>query len=153
MTRRASLRRVHRERLRGWREERVAPGESIPGPDDLVEREWSRRYLRQAVAGLDEPYSEVIRMRYLEDLSAREVAEQRGTAEATVGSQSKRGLTLSGTRLEKEYGTGRALGLALIFAFEWKSGDLPPDRSTCAVLARRPHCRRRDPSAKRNATA
>jgi len=124
-TRFESLRRARGERRRKRREEFAAPPEAIPGPDEIVARADSRRYLAQAVDDLGEPSSKIVRMRFVDGLTSREIAERLGASENTVKSQARRGLIVLRERLEKEYGFGRKLGLALVFAFDWDVSDLP----------------------------
>jgi len=90
-TRYEALRRARGERRRRRREESVAPQEAIPGPDEIVARAETRRHLAQAVDDLGEPLSDIVRMRFVDGLTSRAIAERLGVSENTVKSQARRG--------------------------------------------------------------
>lgn len=82
-------RRNDRERLR----RRAGPSEG-PSPLDDLERETSGARVLDWLHRLDEPYREVLRLRYLEDLSTAQIAGLLGRREGTVRVQLKRGLDI-----------------------------------------------------------
>lgn len=99
---------LRRDRSRSARECRVAradtaEGEEWPSDDSRVMR---------LVAGLSEPYREVITLRYVDGLEIEEIARKLERTQGTVRSQLKRGLERLRARLarngEREAGTRRS---------------------------------------------
>lgn len=100
------LEHARRRRSRLERERLVARSEAqaIDGPPSGEESAVLRW-----LAELREPYREVVRLRYLEDLATADIAVRLGRSEATVRSQIKRGLDLLRRQLgvEPRSGAGR----------------------------------------------
>lgn len=68
------------------------------------------------LAELRDPYREVVRLRYLDDLATAEIAARLGRSQATVRSQIKRGLDLLRTRLGDREHQGAAVRRAPLTA-------------------------------------
>lgn len=118
------LRNLGRMRDRGdirrtRRELEAARSRVAPSTDELIERESERRELVGAVRALPAPYAETLRLRFLEGLSAREVAQQTAQRESTVATRTAKGLKLLRGRLAGKQRPTRRFGLApLLFLFE-----------------------------------
>ncbi len=99
--------RNRRERHRRFVERGSARPESVESTQaDLERHEIARRIVAQ-VRTLDEPYRSVVELRYLEELTAEEVARRLDRPAATVRSQTQRGLVLLRERLDREDPGGR----------------------------------------------
>lgn len=70
--------------------------------DEVLMQNQQRATLHRAVMALPEPYGEVVRLRYFEELSVAEVAEVLDCAEGTVKSRLSRGLTLLQKSMEDQ---------------------------------------------------
>lgn len=68
---------------RRWHERRAAGGERVD-PPDLDERLELQARLTEALRGLEEPYREAVVLRYVDDLSVREIARRQGIGEANA---------------------------------------------------------------------
>jgi|GEM_PF-3588696 len=102
-----------RELLRRDRELRVARADAVPA-SELAEWRSSAHLLIDAVAELDDPFAEVLRLRYFEELPVKEVAERLGVPANTVKTWTRRGLERLRARLDRDAGgDGRAWALAL----------------------------------------
>jgi RNA polymerase sigma-70 factor, ECF subfamily len=93
---RIALRRVQRRRDVTWIDPANPPAAvDLPGgPDPASTAIRSERAsdVRSAVARLDEPYREVVALRFFGDLSLEEIAEQTGRPLGTVKTHLRRGL-------------------------------------------------------------
>ncbi|MBC8328951.1 MAG: RNA polymerase sigma factor [Planctomycetes bacterium] len=85
-----------------------------PTPDQLVERTEAHRRAVDALLGLPEPYRQTLILRFLHDLGAAEIARRRGSQEATVRSQVKRGLDMLRRELGSADGDWRASCLLIL---------------------------------------
>lgn len=104
---------LRRERSRRARRERVAaPGEVVPRVD-LAARMETRQVVVAAVLALEEPYRSVVLAHYDAGESIASIAAERGMPEATVRSLLFRARERLRSKLEREYGGSRGLGLAL----------------------------------------
>ncbi|MEM8885555.1 MAG: RNA polymerase sigma factor, partial [Planctomycetota bacterium] len=101
-------------RLRG-RERGAAKPESIRSTGELAaEADW-QRHVVAAVLALDDPYREVVLLRYFEDLTPQEIAVRLGEPAGTIRSRLKRGLDQIRARFDRENGGDRrAWMLALV---------------------------------------
>ncbi|MDA8238546.1 MAG: sigma-70 family RNA polymerase sigma factor [Chloroflexi bacterium] len=89
---------------------RTGPGEaalvaalgSTPDPAQLAVRAERAAAIRTAVVGLDEPYREVVVLRFFSDLSLAEIAAQSGRPLGTVKTHLHRGLQRLRRTLEAE---------------------------------------------------
>jgi RNA polymerase sigma-70 factor (ECF subfamily) len=130
----------HASNLRGWlarvaknvagsrvrsderrtKRERVAERPEPPAsPDEAVARAELRRRVVDAVLALAEPYRAVIVMRYLDEMSAEEIARILSAPVETVRTRLKRGLDLLRTRFVAERDEkGRTLASALMVFVE-----------------------------------
>lgn len=89
---RLSSRWRRQESGRRVRERTVARTEGMPSVVEELEVEARRQAARRLVDALPEPYREVLRLRYLEELEIEDVAVRLDRPTATVRSQIKRGL-------------------------------------------------------------
>jgi len=74
------------------REARAAQGEALPSAADTVARTEILRRVVDAVHALDEPYRTVLLLRFLDELSPREIARLEAVPVETVRTQVRRGL-------------------------------------------------------------
>jgi RNA polymerase sigma-70 factor, ECF subfamily len=93
---RISLRRVQRRRDVTWIDP-ANPAEAVdlpggPDPAHTAIRSERASDVRAAVARLDEPYREVVALRFFGDLSLEEIADQTGRPLGTVKTHLRRGL-------------------------------------------------------------
>lgn len=92
---RIAIRRSQRRRSVGWLDP-LSPGlnDVAGGPDPAVVTLRGERAaaVREALAGLDEPYREVVALRFFGDLSLGEIAEQTGRPLGTIKTHLHRGL-------------------------------------------------------------
>jgi len=115
VTRQAASKIRRSETRRRTREQRVARPELVPSAAEIAEREEARRRLMDAVVALDEPYREVIVLRFLEELPPREVARRLGVPVETARTRVKRGLEQLRGALDSAYGGDRrGWGMALL---------------------------------------
>jgi RNA polymerase sigma-70 factor (ECF subfamily) len=109
------LRRVATNMARmGWRsgqrrrarEDRLAVERDTSSPqlDDALARAGLHRDLVDAVLALDDPYRQTVLLRFVEDLSAAEIARRQGIPAATVRSRLKRGLDHLRIELDRRHG-------------------------------------------------
>lgn len=70
--------------------------------DEVLMQNQQRASLHRAVMALPEPYGEVVRLRYFEELSVADVSDVLDCAEGTVKSRLSRGLTLLQKSLEDQ---------------------------------------------------
>ena len=96
------------------RERAVARDESLPGPDELVERLDSQRALIEELAALSEPLRSTVLLRYFEDLEPSEIARRQNLPAGTVRWRLKRGLDLLRERLDRRFGDRRQWALLLV---------------------------------------
>ena len=94
-------------RRRFEREQRSARPERIPSTEELVEKADLQRSIVQAVMNLDEPYRSALLLRYLEELSAEEIAHRLGIPSSTVRNRIKRGLDTLRVEFDRESGGDR----------------------------------------------
>lgn len=71
---------------------RAARADSVPSVLADLDHKSERERAERLVDGLDEPYRQVLRMRFLEELSPHEIARRLGRSDVTVRSQLNRGL-------------------------------------------------------------
>ncbi|MCB9881423.1 MAG: RNA polymerase sigma factor [Planctomycetes bacterium] len=102
VARRLAARDREQERGRARREERVARGEALPSTLELVEKVALQRRLSRAVLELDEPYREVLLLRYFEGLEPTEIAQEKNLPAATVRTRIHRALAMLRGRFERE---------------------------------------------------
>jgi RNA polymerase sigma-70 factor (ECF subfamily) len=79
-------------------------GGEAPSAAAIVEREMARRKVVDAVIALKQPYREAILLRFFQNLSAPEMAEQLGLPVETVRTRIKRGMALLRERLDAAHG-------------------------------------------------
>ncbi len=112
-----NLSRNHRrgEGRRQKHEKRVPPRELAPSASEIVQREEIRGQVVEAVLALAEPYRSTLVLRYLEELSPKEIAARTGDPASTVRVRIKRGLAQLRQRLDEDMGGDRqAWMLALV---------------------------------------
>ncbi|MBI1853430.1 MAG: sigma-70 family RNA polymerase sigma factor [Planctomycetes bacterium] len=97
------------------REHRVAERDRVPSTGDIVEREAMRRVVVDAVLRLEEPYREVVVLRFFEGLPPRDVAARLDLPVETVRTRLKRALEKLRRALDRACGEDRsAWCLALV---------------------------------------
>jgi RNA polymerase sigma-70 factor (ECF subfamily) len=92
VTRNAALRFAIREKRLDGREHHVARPDVVPSVLSHFDRQGAHLAAERLISRLEPPYCEVLRLAFLEDRTAREIAEILGSSPATVRSQLKRGL-------------------------------------------------------------
>ena len=102
--RRRSLRERAREVLRRECEELAARMEATRD-DEAFERASSAAFVLRELAELRSPFRDVLRARFLEERSVREIADRYGRSPETVRSQLHRGLTQLRERLDRRSGS------------------------------------------------
>lgn len=81
--------------------------ESPDGPDDAVARAELQQVVLDAVLALAEPYRSTLVLRFLDELSAEEIAKRRGEPVETVRTRVKRGLEQVRVRVAEKLGGER----------------------------------------------
>lgn len=102
---RHALRRASQRREVGWLDPAAPGGLDVAAPSDpLAELVSMERHatVRRAVAGLPEPYREVVALRYFAELSLAQIAEATGRPLGTVKTHLHRGLARLRERLDRE---------------------------------------------------
>jgi RNA polymerase sigma-70 factor (ECF subfamily) len=99
---------------RTLREHGAARSESEVSAGEIVARGSMHRRLVDAVMALDEPVRSSILYRYLDGMSAPEIAERCGASPAAVRQRLSRGLAELRSRLDREFGGERSAWSALI---------------------------------------
>lgn len=79
-----------------------APGRAETDPAQLIVRAERAASIRAAVANLDEPYREVVALRFFSELSLAEIADEAGRPLGTVKTHLRRGLERLRRALETE---------------------------------------------------
>jgi RNA polymerase sigma factor (sigma-70 family) len=95
------------ERRRSARELQAEQPEPTPTPEQVLAREEARRRVVAAVLALDEPFRNVILLRFYEDLAPHTIAQRLGVPPATVRTRLLRALDKLRTQLDGDCG-GRA---------------------------------------------
>lgn len=104
-----------RDRQRQQEKQREACQPETPeSVEDLVERVEDQRRVAGIVTDLEEPYREVVLLRYFSDLSSQQIAERLGIPASTARVRLKRGLEKVRDKLDREYGDRQAWCLALL---------------------------------------
>ena len=107
VARNLSIDRLRRRSARRRREEKAARPEGVASTGELAERvAWQQRVVA-AVLELEEPYKEVVLLRFYEELRPKEIADRLDTPVNTVNTRLRRALHKLRARLEREAG-GRA---------------------------------------------
>jgi len=101
VVRHAAARLARSRERREQRELHAARADESPAADRLHERESARRVLVDEVLALPQPYSEVLLLRYFDELSPREVAQRLGENRSTIRNQIVRGLEILRDRLKR----------------------------------------------------
>ena len=102
-----------RER-RSRRERSVARPEDVPSTYDVVARGEAQRMVAESVMNLEEPARSTVLLRYLDGLSAVEIAKRRGESPAAVRKRLSRALETLRERLEERLGGRNELLGALV---------------------------------------
>jgi RNA polymerase sigma factor (sigma-70 family) len=110
--------------LRAWLAKAFARPEGIPSTEEIVEEEEIRSKVVEAVLGLDEPYRDVIVLRYYRELPNKEVAKRLGLPLETMRTRLKKGLSLLRSRLDRVYHGDRKKWLLAL-------APLPPALPRC----------------------
>lgn len=96
------------------REEGSARPESLPPTDHLVMQMEAQRAVAAAVSGLPEPYRTTVLLRYIEELSVKDVAARMAVPVKTVETRLRRALALLREALDRDFGDRRAWCLVLL---------------------------------------
>lgn len=128
--RRVVVRLAHRQ-VRGDRRRRVHEGRVVsapasPTPDEIRAREEMRQLVIDAVLSLREPYRGTVVLHYLEECSAREIAQRQGVPLETVRTRLKRALELLRAALRLRCGDEWRGALALVPLARRASWSLVP---------------------------
>ena len=107
MTHRAERRRRERERL-------VSAPEGVPSTADIVAQEEIRAKVVDAVLDLDEPFRDVIVLRFYQGLAHGDVAQRLGVPLETMRSRLKKALALLARRLDSVHDGERKNWLAAL---------------------------------------
>lgn len=102
---RQALRRASQRRDVGWLDPTAPGGLDVAGPSEPLaelERLERHRRVRHAVAGLPEPYREVVALRFFAELPLAQIASLTGRPVGTVKTHLHRGLARLRTRLAGE---------------------------------------------------
>lgn len=113
---RRALRLGQRDRWRKEREKRVARADRSPSASEVLEQSSLREVLTTLVDRLEEPYREVLRLRYFEGLEFDDIALRTGRSAGTVRSQVKRGLE----RLRARFGARSDARLGAFALLLWR---------------------------------
>src|SRR5262245_2802969 len=108
IVRRLAQNRLRSERRRSAREGAAVAAEPGPTPDQVLAREEVRRRVVDAVLALDEPFRQVVLLRFYDDLTPRAIAQRLGVPPATVRTRLLRALDKLRARLDAEHGGSRA---------------------------------------------
>ena len=111
---RNKARRIWSRRSSGFNKQlslEAEPGSSSPEPGENLDREFVRELLHSILDCLPEAQSEVLRLRFFEDLGPEEIAERVGRPSSTVKTQLARGLAGMRTRLDQRTGDRRLTAL------------------------------------------
>ncbi|MAW59577.1 MAG: hypothetical protein CMJ94_01935 [Planctomycetes bacterium] len=100
-------RRPYRRHERAGGSQSDAPGEVAVNsqPDELLEERETFSILQNAVAELEDPYGEVVFLRYVKELPPRQIAKRLGIPVGTVKTRLHRGLQLLRHRVRQRLGT------------------------------------------------
>jgi RNA polymerase sigma factor (sigma-70 family) len=101
VVRHAAARLLRSKERRDDKELAAAQTDEAPAADRLHERESARQVLVDEVLALPQPYSEVLLLRFFDELSPRQVAHRLGQNRSTVRNQIQRGLELLRGRLAR----------------------------------------------------
>lgn len=103
---RTEARRRRRERL-------VARAEAVPSPELVRERERAREAVVQAVLRLEDPYRDVVLLRFYEGLAPRDAARRLGLPVETVRTRTRRAIERLRADLDRRAGDRHAKTLVL----------------------------------------
>jgi len=115
------MRNLARARARGdgrrqRREEQREPREAEPSTHELAARAELEQLAVQAVLALDEPWREVLLLRYVQELEPAEIARRLGLPGSTVRSRLAHGLELVRARLDRRHGGERSAWSVVLLA-------------------------------------
>jgi RNA polymerase sigma-70 factor (ECF subfamily) len=114
VTRTLARQSMRSESRRTAREHTAARSESEASTAEIVARGSMHRRLVEAVMSLDEPSRSSILYRYLDGMSAPEIAERCGASHAAVRQRLSRGLVELRSRLDREFGGDRSAWSAVL---------------------------------------
>src|SRR5262245_3325214 len=106
IVRRLAQNRLRSERRRSAREAAAVAAEPGPTPEQVLAREEVRKRVVDAVLALDEPFRQVVLLRFYDDLAPRAIAQRLGVPPATVRTRLLRALDKLRARLDAEHGGG-----------------------------------------------
>jgi len=120
------------ERRRRERERAVSLPEGIPSSADIVAQEEIRSKVVDAVLALDEPFRDVIVLRFYQGLPHRDAARRLGIPLETMRSRLKRAMALLAKRLDSMHDGERKNWLAAIGPIAGLKGAAPTASATAA---------------------
>lgn len=123
-----------RER-RGRRESAAARPEAARSTAEVVADAEAHRRVVEAVLALEEPYREVVLLRFFEDLPPREVAARIGVPAETVRTRTRRALGRLREALDRGSGGDRAAWIAALVPLAGLRPETGAAASTAAGLA------------------
>jgi RNA polymerase sigma-70 factor (ECF subfamily) len=129
---RAASRLRKRDANRRYRERATAQAERTPSFEEEVQLRALRARIRRATDHLGEPYREVVRLHFEENLSSLEIAAQLQRSENTVRSQLRRGMQKLRHELREE---GERLGAFALLLFLFRKHRWGLSGSVAAVGA------------------
>ncbi len=112
--RQRSMQKRREERRRTWREAAAARPDRQSPESETTERLEVLQFVLRTVESLDEPYRTAIRLRFLDDLPAREVAARLGLPVNTVRTRLRRGLAQVRAKLDTDCPGGRSALLSAL---------------------------------------
>lgn len=127
-----SMQRRREEQRRARREAAVARPDRHSPELETAERLEVLQFVLRTVEALDEPYRTAVRMRFLDDLSAKEVAARLGVPVATVRTRLRRGLARVRAKLDANCPGGRS---ALLSALVPLAGTFPKAAAAAAATS------------------
>lgn len=135
VVRRTALFRRRGDGRRRARESAAARDEALPSTADLVERVETAERVARELRALDEPLRTTLLLRFVEDLSAAEIARRTGVPEGTVRWRTKRALDELRGRLDRAFGGRESLAVALLRLTRGERGALVPVGTGTGALA------------------
>ncbi len=102
MLRRLAANARRAQERRRTREASAVEPSAVPTPDEILIKEEIRRRVVAAVLALEEPFREVVLLRFYEELAPHEIAQRLGVPAATVRTRLSRAIGRLRARLDRE---------------------------------------------------
>ena len=118
------------------REEKAARPQGVASGQEAVDRASTFDLLQREIAALPDPYGEVLRLHYVDQLSWQEVATRLKRPSNTIRTQHRRGLELMRERLDRRCdGDRSAWSTALVLALVGAGDGVAPAAESAATEA------------------